>query len=121
MDEVRWQERMERTERAIGAYVLAGSLALGAALPGHQELYDPTETASTTVVLPADDRVYDRSKASSIMAVLPRAHDGLHDHPEPRSIMVSLTSPVIVTGAGLPSLTQPPDLQLPGQQAVPPR
>jgi hypothetical protein len=74
MDEVRWRERMERTERAIGAYVLVGSLVLGAALPGHQEFHDSTEAASATaVVLPADDRLYDGSKASSIMAVLPRA------------------------------------------------
>jgi hypothetical protein len=109
MDEVRWRERMERTERAIGAYVLAGSLVLGAALPAHEELRHPSEAASAAaVVLPADDRLYDDSNASSIMAVLPQAHDGLHDHPEPRSIMVGLTSPIIVTGAGLPSQTQPP-------------
>jgi hypothetical protein len=103
MDEVGWRERMERTERAIGAYALAGSLIVGAALPGHAEVHNPPEAASATaVVLPAHD------SASSIMAVLPHEHDGLHNHPETRLVMLDLTSPVIVTGAGLPSQTPPP-------------
>jgi hypothetical protein len=40
---------------------------------------------------------------SSLISSLGHAeHDGLHDHPETRSIMVGFTAPVIVTGTSLP-------------------
>jgi hypothetical protein len=124
MDEDRWRERMERTEEVLervarsGARTaVTGALIAGLLLPAHDALHHAPEAASSTAVVhPAHDRLFDRSKisfiaaarpeASSTMAVLPREHDGLHDHRESRLVMVDNTSPVIVTGAGLPSQPQ---------------
>jgi hypothetical protein len=124
MDEDRWRERMERTEEVLervarsGARTaVTGALMAGLLLPAHDALHHPPEAASSVAVVhPAHDRLFDpskisfitaaRPKASSTMAVLPRDHDGPHDHRETRLVLLDLTSPIIVTGAGLPSQPQ---------------
>jgi hypothetical protein len=108
--------RIDSTRKAIEQVVIAGSkviltgsLMIGLLLPEYEGFLHSPESVSVAVVV---HREQDRSGSAvvapiharngTMAAVPPQEDDGHHDHREGQPIVVKLTSPTIVTGAGLP-------------------
>lgn len=92
----RTKSAVERVAIAGAKVILTGSLMISLLLPEYEGFLHPSYAASV-------------APPGAVTAVPHQEHDGLHDHREDRSIIVRLTSPIIVTGAGL---SDQPDLWL---------